>query len=162
SLNNLPANCSSANVTFVWSDTAGAGGNFDIEIASQPTFGGFIVDSSTGIPENPPPAPNPQTYTSSFAFLTATTYYWHVQAHNGQGDSGWSPTFSFRTKIDTPTTTAPGSGVYLVDNRNNDVTNWPPNNLFQWNSVTGASGYQLQVAPTTLFNTLVLNVSLPY
>jgi hypothetical protein len=178
---NLPAGCqpsTATTFTIKWTDTAPVSGDYyDIEIATQPTFGGYIVDGSDSggttvcnIGVSGPGTGNFFVAGSSYTYLPATTYFWRVRAYGQLSDcttptyvSPWSTTFSFRTKIAAPTPVSPlGGPTPLLDNKNNDVTHWPPSDLFQWTGVTGASGYQLQVSHSTLFNSFVLNVTLPY
>jgi hypothetical protein len=157
-------------ITFTWTNTAGAGGSFDFELATDPTVdstGAFVSTIDSASPSNP----GGNTYSSSYTFTPATTYYWHVQAYDASSNpSGWSGIFTFRTSVVAPTLNAPAPGDVLANNLTsddvNDTSGPPPGPdmtvpLFQWSSVTGSSGYVLQVSPSAAFSTLVLNVTIP-
>jgi hypothetical protein len=128
-----------------WTNTAGIGGTYDVEIATDPGFGGFIIDSNYGFAGN--------TYTVGVVLNPAQTYFWHVQAYDSLSTpSGWSITFSFRTAVPPPTLVDPADMSVLQTNRP----------LFDWNSVPNASGYNLQVSRYSTFSSLLLNVSVSY
>jgi thermitase len=68
------------------------------------------------------------------------TYYWHVKSRNSYGESSWSPTWSFTiqtqpTAPSAPSLSSPGNGSSNPYNYNLN---------FQWNSVSGASEYQVE------------------
>lgn len=127
--------------TLKWTNT---GTTYDIEIATDPSFGAYIIDSNTGFAGN--------TYTLGVILDPAKTYYWHVKAYDGTGNSGWSNTFTFRTAVEPPTLTDPADSSTLQNNRP----------TFKWTTVLNATGYNLQVSQTSLFSTVILNVTLPY
>ena len=131
--------------TLQWTNTAGIGGNYDIEVATDPSFGAYIIDSNYTFAGN--------TYTLGVVLDPAKTYYWHVQARDSlSAVSGWSITFTFRTAVTPPTMTDPPDSTILQNNRP----------TFKWTSVLNATGYNLQVSTTTAFSTVILNVTLPY
>ncbi|SRR5581483_2916046 len=131
--------------TLQWTNTAGIGGTYDIEVATDPSFGAYIIDSNYGFPGN--------TYTVGVALDPAKTYYWHVQAYDNMSNaSGWSITFTFRTAVTPPTMTDPPDSTVLQNNRP----------TFKWTSVLNATGYNLQVSTTTAFSAVILNTTLPY
>jgi len=81
--------------TFVWSSTAGGGGSYTLEYALNSIFTSGL-HTITGIVETTYTVPDPQT-------LSDTTYYWHVQAHNAGGSSGYQATpFSFTVDTRSP------------------------------------------------------------
>ena len=150
--------------TFVWSHTAGAGGSYDIDIATDPGFTS-IIDTATGIPENPAPALNSYPSTASY-YVPGTYYYWRVQAWDSTHTytSGFA-VFTFRTAIaatsdTTPNPRLPGANAFLQNNLTNDVATYPPQAMFQWNPVLNATGFVLQVSQSPSFSSLIVNVSL--
>jgi hypothetical protein len=77
-------------LAFDWSDATGAD-TYQFQLADENTFA----------------APLKDTVLSASAFIQGTLefetiYYWRVRASNVGGDSPWSSTFSFTTKIDLP------------------------------------------------------------
>jgi hypothetical protein len=93
--------------TFVWSSTAGGGGgggSYTLEYALNSIFTSGLR-TMAGIVETTYTVPDPQA-------LTDTTYYWHVQAHNAGGFSGYQATpFSFT--VDTKSPGVPTNFVVL-------------------------------------------------
>jgi len=68
------------------------------------------------------------------------TYSWHVKTRNNYGESDWSPTWTFTIQ---PQPTAP-SAPSLSSPGNGSSNPYNYNLTFQWNSVSGATGYQLE------------------
>ncbi|MCH2045295.1 MAG: M12 family metallo-peptidase, partial [Saprospiraceae bacterium] len=73
--------------TMTWGAIAGTGVTYDIDIASDPSFG-TIVESATGLIAT--------SYTAS-SLVPNTTYYWRVRSNTSCGASANSTTFSFTT-----------------------------------------------------------------
>jgi hypothetical protein len=106
---------------------------------SYPAF--MIYDNNTGT-------------TSQFLIPAAldpdTTYYWRVSARNASDISqGWSPVRSFRTVILPPVLVAPIGGAVVGSRKP----------VLDWNDVTGATSYKLQVSLNSAFSSLVLNLN---
>lgn len=78
----------------------------------------------------------------------STSYFWQVNAVNGGGTSPWSSTGKFSTKaLNVPSLTAPLANSIIS-----------PNNVtFEWSSVSGVTGYNLQVSTKADFATLIIN-----
>jgi subtilisin-like proprotein convertase family protein len=74
------------NPTYTW--TGGAGGTYDIQVATDPAFT-TIISAQMGLTTN--------TYTPTVTLVGSTTYYWRVRATNGCGSSAYSSVFSFTT-----------------------------------------------------------------
>ncbi len=159
---------------FQWS-SAGTLGTvyYDVQVSTDPTFtnSSAIVSSNliSGTHSNCGTSNQAPNWVSPYAYQPATTYYWRIQAYDGTcngdfvtGGSGWA-VYTFYTAISAPTLVSPLSGT-LSDNLNNDPSTTPPHPfpLFQWTPVSGASGYILEVATDAMFNSLYLDVSVPY
>src|SRR5581483_547239 len=138
--------------TLDWKDaTAPLGTTFDhyqIQIATDATFASTIVDDVTLSGDI-----TASIYTPSSPLSTNTKYYWRVRSWDNTvpgNYSSWSAVWSFREAIDPPTLFAPDDLSHQ--------TNLRP--IFDWDNVTGASGYNIQVSKVDTFATLVLNVSI--
>jgi len=147
-------------ITFTWTASAGTGGKYDIDIATDAAFTtSNIIDGTFGLPKNG------NSFHSLYSYSPAMNYYWRVQAYASGVASGWA-VFSFRTSVARPTLLTPANGSTLDNNRTNDIvddtTNNPVMPLFSWSSITGASGYTLEVSQSSQFNSFVITVNLPY
>jgi hypothetical protein len=90
-------------------------------------------------------------YTLSTSLNPNTTYYWRVRSSNTLGQfSSWSPVRTSRTAIQAPRLVAPSDQAR--------TTNRKP--IFNWNDVTGASSYTIQVSTSSAFTTLLVNVTM--
>lgn len=119
-----------------WSNPTPAASTYDVEIASDENFTA-IDRSSAG-----------QTSTSFRAMdLTGEhTYYWHVRGINAAGGVGeWSQTRSFNTPAVPPVLTAPVDGIQQSSLRP----------TFQWEGVPNAQRYDLQIATSATFSTVL-------
>ncbi len=74
-------------------------------------------------------------------------YYWRVQSGNAGGDSDWSQTFGFVTMISIPVLSSPA----------NNITGLQYSGIFIWDSVDGASSYDIEVSKNPGFNDLVIS-----
>jgi alpha-tubulin suppressor-like RCC1 family protein len=77
-----------------------------------------------------------------------TTYFYRVRAHNAGGNSGYSNEVSAMT-LRAPTLSSPAGGA--------TVPSLTP--TLAWNVVTNANTYSVQVATTSTFTTLLVDVS---
>jgi hypothetical protein len=73
--------------TLIW-QAASQAAEYEIEIATDAGFTNVVYSATESA----------TSHTVGTSLETGTTYYWHVQAHNGCGSSGFSPTFSFTTR----------------------------------------------------------------
>jgi len=82
-----------------------------------------------------------------------TTYYWRVRASNEGGNSNWSNTWSFSTKI------APPEIVILVSPQNNgeSITIDP---VFEWEDSERADFYSFQISENQNFTDLIYDEEL--
>jgi predicted outer membrane repeat protein len=80
-----------------------------------------------------------------------TTFTWKVRAYNDNNQySAWSLSRTFRTKLATPELNLPVNNSTLLNKRP----------TFEWDAVSGASGYTIQVlkkSPTTGLFTVIAN-----
>ncbi len=76
-----------------------------------------------------------------------TTYYWRVQAGNNMGFGPWSATWYFRSIVGTPQLVSPTTGTQGL--------NMPF--TIQWNSVIGASSYEMQASDNINFSNIALS-----
>jgi hypothetical protein len=75
-----------------------------------------------------------------------TKYYWRVRSYNTDGEySAWSLVRYFRTALLPPTLQAPDDGLNLLNNRP----------AFDWDDVTGATGYTIKISRNSGFTSLV-------
>ena len=113
--------------TLEWNATTGAD-SYTLEIATDNTFNN-VVDTQTGLTG---------TSATPSGLLNSTTYYWRVSAVN-TGGSSTSEIWSFTTVpaiADVPTLTAP----------TNNATDIPLDGTLEWNMVTGADTYSIEIA----------------
>jgi len=137
--------------TLFWESVTGAN-YYNLEIAINSSFSPVYFQQSS-------------IFTNSFIIPDAllennTKYYWHIKAvkTNPQTESNWSDTRNFTTILASPELLAPKNdslGVELTGN-------------FTWNSVSGASSFNLQLSNNSNFTTTIIdtigltNTSLPF
>ena len=82
-----------------------------------------------------------------------TSYYWRVQAMGPGGPGGWSQQWNFTLLgvPNPPILITPPNGAFISTN----------NVLFDWNSVPAATYYIFQLSKFPLFDSLIVNVSIP-
>jgi hypothetical protein len=125
--------------TFTWTSVTGAT-NYRIVVATGPTTVLDVSNITT------------TSYTVNSAVLVGnTTYYWYIIA-SGSGGTGQSSSFYFTT---APAVPSPPNLSYPANN----TTNMPLTFTFDWNDVTGAAWYQLQVSTSPTFSSYVLNLN---
>jgi subtilisin family serine protease len=130
----------STSLTLDWTNVPGATG-YVVQVSLNGDFSSFVVNQSTASSE----------YAVS-GLNTNTQYYWRVKATNDDDISPWSSVRNFTTLI--PTLSAPT----LVSPANN-ATGQNTSLTLDWNNVTGATGYVVQVSLSSSFSTYVLNQS---
>lgn len=138
---NAPANNSifaSLTPTISWNAVPGATA-YDIQVASDVNFIGLAL-VHTGETSTSYTLPNPLDH--------YTVYYWRVRATDGSETTSYSPAFTFRTLITTPVLSSPADGAIVQ----------PVNAAFDWDDVTGATSYRVQVATDAGFTNIVRNI----
>jgi hypothetical protein len=127
--------------TLDWIDTLGAD-NYRIQVATSSSFStsSLVDDKNVNI----------SAFTVPETLAANTTYYWRVSSYavNGQ-HSLWSTYLTFRTAMLPPTLLAPAL--------NGSITTVRPS--FDWNEVTGASGYVIQVSTAQDFSKNLISTS---
>jgi hypothetical protein len=113
-----------------------------VQVSTSATFATTVVDQSgiTG------------TSQAVSGLANNTSYYWRVRATNAGGTSAWSSVWSFTTVVAAP-------GVPVLMSPADRATEVEVNPTVQWQAVTGAVSYQVQVATSSDFGTLVLDQS---
>ena len=134
--------------TLKWSNASLAAGvsfgYYQVQVASDAAFANLVADSQVTVL-------NIQNFTLASNPLTVmTTYYWRVRAFNGAGAfSNWSPVWSFRAPIASPTLTFPAAAAQAMTIRP----------TFNWTAVSNAVSYTIQVSAAATFTPLLVNVS---
>ena len=124
-------------LTFTWGAATGAA-TYSLHISDSSTFSDTVV-IQTGI--------------AGIAFPLSglnsiTKYYWRVNATNVNGTSPWSAGWSFTTTLDKPTLLSPSNA--LSPAQQSSVT-------MNWNPVSGATSYTMQISTALTFATTVRN-----
>jgi hypothetical protein len=124
--------------TLDWKDATGAVDHYQIQISTSSTFAGTVQDQEVV----------PSVYTASPDLDPNTRYSWRVRSYNAAGQfSNWSSSRYFRTAILPPDNlTSPDAGL----------TTRP---TFDWDDVSGASGYTIQIAKVSNFSSTIVNTS---
>jgi ABC-type oligopeptide transport system substrate-binding subunit len=132
----LPANNALMEITgikFDWSDVKPTAKTYELQIATDNAFSNIVVDK-TNISSS--------LYVTTENLQNNTTYYWRVRGSNdGKAIGGWSAYRTIRTLISAPALVSPD-----VDE---SVLNLRPK--FDWETVSSATGYTLQLSPTVGF-----------
>jgi hypothetical protein len=146
----LPANnalVTTLSPTLDWNQPNLMGGTFKsywAQVATDATFTSVVRDSTITIPAN-------HSWIVDPALDPNTKYYWRVQACNIIDEcSAWSLVRTFRTKLSQPAAISPIGGV--------TVGSLKP--TFDWEDVTGAAGYTIQVSRNSTFTPLVVNATI--
>lgn len=140
----LPSNNASKQphtIEFQWTRVEGAL-TYELQISKLPSFA-TIYTGRSGLTNN---------VVIIKDLEPSTIYYWRVKAKNDEGESKWSPIFSFRTSprpLDVPTLVSPQT----------DQQNIPTNALLVWSSVDGAKYYSVQVTKTFGFYSVDIEVN---
>lgn len=125
--------------TLLWSASNGAQA-YLVQLSQSSTF-----DNSSTIMTS-------DTTCSKFNGLIASgkRYWWRVKAQSEVGESNWSTVWTFSTMQ------LPGQGPILSTPMDGAV-NVPTTVLCSWNPDSSSNVYNLQVAPDSIFDTLIVN-----
>lgn len=127
--------------TLNWNDVTGAA-TYNVQVSTSSTFGTTVVNQ-TGLTAS-------QFSVPSGILQTNTVYYWRAAAVNGGGTSPYSTVWSFTTSVNPPAAPTLAAPV-------NGATGVALNAALNWNDVTGAATYNLQVSTSSTFTTTVIN-----
>jgi hypothetical protein len=118
-----------------WGASNGAT-SYEVQIATNDDFSSLVlIDTVT-------------TLKKTFSDLDYyTSYYWRVRAIKDDVVSNWSETRIFKTKLSVPLLSTP------VD----EAISQLPNLTLEWNYVTGATNYDIQISEYNDFNTTVFD-----
>ena len=115
--------------------------SYQIQISLSSTFTTTVFDVS-GL--------SSPTFTPASNLDPGVKYFWRVRAVNGVGTiSNWAAAWNFRTPLAVPSLVSPTNGESLLVNRPS----------FDWDAVSTATGYTLQVSATHNFTTFVVNAT---
>ncbi len=136
---NAATNVTNSGFTANWSDVSGATG-YRLDVSTGSSFGTFVSGYQNLDVGN--------TASRNVTGLSASTiYYYRVRAYNSAGTSANSNTVSVTT---TSTTTVPSAPTVKA------ATNVTSSGFTaNWSSVSGATGYRLDVSSSSSFSTFV-------
>ncbi len=115
---------------------------YRLQVSSSANFSTTVVDDSTLA----------TTSREVGALSNKTTYYWRVRAKNVGGTSAYSQARSFTTIVAAPSTPALSSPT-------DGAVNQPTILSLNWNAVTDAETYRLQLSTSANFSTTVVDDS---
>jgi hypothetical protein len=128
------------NIVFTWSIPDSCSKNYRLQVSA---------DTTDADPAHLAVNDSVNTATRTVPSLQqGTDYFWHVRAGGASGNSAYSPWRKFRTAIlppGAPTNLSPANGDTTV----------PINAILRWTTVVRADSYQVQVATSNLFTTIV-------
>jgi formylglycine-generating enzyme required for sulfatase activity/N-acetylneuraminic acid mutarotase len=128
-------------LTLVWSPVGGDS-TYRVQLSTSSSFATLTIDDSTLTAAN-----------RAIGLLDPrTTYYWRVYAKNAAGVSAWTSPWSFTTgtsALPSPVLNSPA----------NKATGVSRTATLAWSTVTGATGYHVQVARDSLFSAMAMEDS---
>ncbi|MBI3159429.1 MAG: hypothetical protein HYZ26_07510, partial [Chloroflexi bacterium] len=132
---------------FDWSNSSVPSGtsfsHYQIQVARDSGFTDLVHDEQVA-------GATSSAFTPLADLESNRTYYWRVRAFNASGQySAWSATGIFRTAMLAP--------VQRLPEMNATLTTIRP--TFDWDAVSGATAYRLQVSTSSTFGTLLINVN---
>lgn len=124
--------------TFSWNSVPYAA-TYRLQVSTDSTFSILVFNDST------------LSVTSKLITLSSANkqYYWRVSAKNVAATSSYSPVWSLKTIIASPSISFPTASA----------VNIPVAGPIKWNSVDGATVYHLQMSQLSNFSVLVMNDS---
>lgn len=129
--------------TLNWNDVPNAS-YYHLQVSTSNTFSSTVIDVN-GLA-------NSGYVVQAGAFTNGSVYYWRVNATNTGGTSDWSTVWNFTTIVAAPI--APN--LVLPVNGATGVSTQPN---MDWNDVSGAATYHLQISFNNTFTALALDQS---
>jgi photosystem II stability/assembly factor-like uncharacterized protein len=127
-------------LTLDWDAVTGAT-SYDVQLSTSSNFTTTIVNQSTT-----------NTYLDVTGLSENTEYFWRVRAEDDDSESDWSAVWSFETLnpvLDPPDLVSPADNA---TDQNTSLT-------LDWDAVTGATSYDVQVSTSSNFTTTIINQS---
>ncbi|MFA6570586.1 MAG: T9SS type A sorting domain-containing protein [Bacteroidota bacterium] len=124
------------NVPLVWQSVT-PGALYNLQVSDTPVFTNKLVDISTSSTTYNVVMPNYNVQ-----------YYWRVSATMSPCSSTFSDIWSFRTVLSAPTLVSPANGAI----------GQPSQIMFNWNTVSGATTYEYQLASSSSFTTILRGI----
>lgn len=126
-----------------WSEAEGAI-DYELELSLSSDFEPVVIHETNIIA---------LSYTND-TLETGQLYFWRVRAQNETGNSAWSSPFSFTTIPDAP------SQPEIQSPQNGNTAEFNDEFLtLNWNSVSGAASYQVQLSLNDEFSTTLIDTS---
>jgi hypothetical protein len=129
----------STSTTLSWQSVSGAA-SYDVQVSTASTFSTLFLNA-TGVTT---------TSRALSGLANGTTYYWRVRGVNAGGAGSFSAVRSFTTVPAVP-------AVPTLSVPANGSTGVATSQALSWNSVAGATSYDLQVSPVSNFATTLVN-----
>ncbi|MBM2816397.1 MAG: type sorting protein [Ignavibacteria bacterium] len=126
------------NITFKWENFS-QGSKYQMQIGLDSNFINVVTTS-------------PRLDTNIFTYTVPnynTIYYWRVSATYSTCESGWSSHYGFKTSVSPPSLQSPSDYAIKV----------PLMGTFQWNTVPGATFYDIETATDSLFTKDVAGIA---
>ncbi|MGA2669654.1 MAG: hypothetical protein ABSF32_12195, partial [Ignavibacteria bacterium] len=124
-----------------WTDVTGAS-NYRVQVSLSSSFSTTVINQS-GLTAS-------QYQVTSGLLTYNTTYYWRAIAYTGTDSSAWTGAFSFTTlALGVPSLVSPVNGAV-----GQSLTS-----LLDWNDVSGATSYGIQVSTDSLFSSRVIDTT---
>jgi photosystem II stability/assembly factor-like uncharacterized protein/fibronectin type 3 domain-containing protein len=127
-------------LTLAWDAVTGAT-SYDLQVSTSSNFTTTIVNQSTT-----------NTYFDVTGLSENTEYFWRVRAEDDDSESDWSQVWSFTTLnpiLDPPDLVSP----------TDDATDQNTSLTLDWDAVTGATSYDVQLSTSSNFTTTIVNQS---
>jgi predicted phage tail protein len=130
-----------------WGDSSVPAGttfdHYELQVSTRSAFNALLLDQALAGPAN-------SEYTFLSDLAPNARYYWRVRAFNTLGQSSnWSASRYFRAAMLPPVAVTPADGATLVNRRP----------TFDWQDVTGASTYTIQISRYSNFSTILASAT---
>jgi len=127
-------------IAFDWNDAIGAD-SYQIQIDNNSNLASPLKDTVTLL-----------TAFSISGLNESQTYYWRVRAHNTAGWGNWASIRNFETSCTNP-------GIPVASAPNDNAANLGLPVSFNWNDVSGATQYDIQIDDASNFSTPIISTT---